>query len=154
MNNSRLQYLFEQHFDKTASPEQRKELADLINDEASKDQVMQLFAAAWEKYQGDGVVVSAETTDQMLRNILGKGSSDDKVIPMKPAREFKWWRIAAAVILFFLIGGNWFLNKKTSEQLPIVKIPVNDVKPGSFKASLTLADGRKVVLDRDRKSVV
>jgi len=53
MNNSRLQHLFERYFDKTASPEERTELANLLSIEGNREQTLQLFTAAWEKYQVD-----------------------------------------------------------------------------------------------------
>lgn len=147
---TRLQYLFERYFEKTASPEERTELANFIGIESNRDQIMQLFTAAWERYQGDGMVVPAEKTDEMLAHILGKSSPHDKVISMNPIRKFKWWRIsAAAAILVFIAGGYWLIsnNKKSPEQPSIAKTYSGDVNPGSYKARLTLEDGSNIVLD-------
>ena len=148
MNNSRLQYLFEQYFNKTASPEERTELANLISVEGNRDQTMELFTAAWEKYQGDDIIVSASKRDEMLQHILGKGNLENTVAPV---RKFKWWRIAAAAaaILFFIAGGYWLIsiNKKSTEEPSIAKTSSDDVNPGSYKARLTLADGSTITLD-------
>lgn len=148
-DQTRLQYLFEKYFEKTASPEERSELANFISLEVNRDQIMQLFMATWENYRGDGLVLSAEKTDEILQHIIGKSSFHDKVIPMNKLKKFRWWRIAAAAILLFLAGGYWLMvnNDKPSHQPTIVKVPVNDVNPGSYKARLTLADGRSITLD-------
>ena len=148
MNKSRLQHLFERYFEKKASPEERTELANLIKVEANKDRTLQLFTALWEKYQGDGIVVPADKSDEMLEFILGKSNPHDKVIPMNPAKKFKWWRIAAAAaILVFLIGGYLFITDKKTVGPPVAKNTVDDVNPGSYKARLTLDDGNSIVLD-------
>lgn len=57
---------------------------------------------------------------------------------------------AAAVVLVISIGSYFLLNpeaKETKNTESIAKRYKNDVKPGGNKAVLTLADGRKVVLD-------
>jgi len=148
MDNSRLQYLFERYFDKTASAEESTELAELIGIETNKEQLLQLISAAWSTYQGDGVIVAAEKSDEMLKNILGKNKQRGKVILMNPRRQFKWRTIAAAALLLFVAGSYWLLsNNKKPFAPPIAETKVNDVNPGTFKAQLTLADGRKIILD-------
>lgn len=150
MNNSRLQYLFERYFDKTASAEESTELAELICIEANREQLIQLFSAAWSTYQGDGVMVSAEKSHEMLKHILGKSSNRDKVILMNPRQQYKWWRIAAAAaILLFVAGSYWLIsnNKKSSAPPTIAKTSADDVNPGSYKAQLTLSDGSNIILD-------
>lgn len=58
--------------------------------------------------------------------------------------------VAAAVILFAAITVFWLYNNKSLPKGPshqtIVQKP-NDVEPGKTKAVLTLADGRKIILD-------
>jgi hypothetical protein len=146
----RLKYLFDKYLEKTASPEERIELENIISIEANRDQIMQVFMAVWEKYKGDGVVLSEEKTYEILQYILGKNCSQSLVFPMNIRRKFRWWRMAAAAaILLFFIGGYWLLvnNKKSPLQSPVVKNPVNDVNPGAYKAQLILSDGRKITLD-------
>jgi ferric-dicitrate binding protein FerR (iron transport regulator) len=57
--------------------------------------------------------------------------------------------VAAAAILVFIAAGYWWLSgeKKSSEQPPITRTPNSDVNPGSYKARLTLSDGRRIILD-------
>jgi hypothetical protein len=148
---ARLKYLFEKYFEKTANAEERTELTDLISVEDNKDYVMQLLADSWEKYRGDGIVISAEKADEMLQHIFGENSSNDNVIPMSREKKLNWWRVAAAAaILLFIAGNSYWLstgNKKPSQQTPVAKVPAGDVNPGSFKARLTLADGSVIIMD-------
>lgn len=69
-----------------------------------------------------------------------------------PSRIYRWkWAAAALFILglgsavFFLVikGKHNDLTKKENPQ----PLPMNDIKPGSSKAMLTLADGSSIVLD-------
>jgi transmembrane sensor len=147
---ARLKYLFEKYFEKTANAEERTELTDLISVEGNKDYVMQLLADSWEKYRGDGIVISAEKADEMLQHIFDKNSSNYNVIPIRQEKKFNWWCVAAAAaILLFIAGNSYWLstgNKKPTQQTPVAKKPAGDVNPGSFKARLTLADGSSYLL--------
>ncbi len=150
MNHSRLQHLFERYFDKTANLEEKDELATLLQDEANREEMMQLFNKAWERYQGDGDIVSVSTSDEMLKQILTPTIStigEEEKAP-KIRRIFKWWRVAAAAsILVFAVGGYFLLNnKKTGSDQPTIA-KVDDVNPGSYKAKLRLADGSEIILD-------
>jgi len=70
MPSERLQYLFERYFEKTASEEERAELSEALNSGENKEQLMQLFAAAWDKYQGEGNIISPERSDEILNSIF------------------------------------------------------------------------------------
>jgi ferric-dicitrate binding protein FerR (iron transport regulator) len=60
-------------------------------------------------------------------------------------------RYAAAIILIAALGSYWLFKRNTNE--PVAKTEtkekpvINDVQPGQYKATLTLADGSVVVLD-------
>jgi transmembrane sensor len=54
--------------------------------------------------------------------------------------------VAAASILIFLSVGSYFLLNKPGDQ-QLVKIQTHDIAPGSNKAILTLANGKKIILN-------
>ncbi|WP_316815486.1 FecR family protein [Pedobacter nyackensis] len=59
-----------------------------------------------------------------------------------------WPRIAAAAVILIVFGlGLSFYKNRDNKQNLAGKEIANDIKPGSNKATLTLADGRKIVLD-------
>lgn len=149
MNPSRLEHLFERYFDKTASPQERDELATLLQDEENREEIMQLFNKAWESYQGDGEILAVSTSDEMLKQILTTAlsqSREGKEAP-KIRRIFKWWRVAAAAILVFVVGGYFLLNNnRPGTNHPTIAI-VEDINPGTYKAKLKLADGTEIILD-------
>ncbi|MBN8851519.1 MAG: hypothetical protein BGO55_04380 [Sphingobacteriales bacterium 50-39] len=153
MNDARLTYLFEKYYAKTASPEEKAELAHLITMENYREQVMQLFADAWEKYEGGGTVISAERTEEMLRHILHEPPSLALVDVRKGTQVRRipgWLRVtAAAAVLLLILRGFQLWNHRPTHAVntPIAQLHAADVKPGSYKASLVLADGSRIVLD-------
>jgi transmembrane sensor len=74
------------------------------------------------------------------------------VLPMPKKRRYGYWYMAAAsVILISAIGVYVFFNQGVKETVSkttnTVQSYANDIAPGENKATLTLADGRKIILD-------
>jgi hypothetical protein len=66
-----------------------------------------------------------------------------------------WPRFAAAaLILLFLTLGSYFLFHKKNKPQQIVKKEFHDIKPGSNKAILTLANGQQIVLNDAKKGII
>lgn len=148
----RLQYLFSKYFEKTASAEEKIELANLVSNEANREQVMQLFSAEWEKYQGDGILISSEKTDEMLQNILHPPTRSKVVEESTPVRSLLTWRsvaVAASIILMVSIGSYLLFFKKHSKPAEVASTNMpHDVKaPETNRAMITLANGKKILLD-------
>ena len=63
------------------------------------------------------------------------------------------WQSVAAVLLFLVLGvGLYFaVNKKTGGISPSV---AGDIRPGSYKATLTLADGSVIILDSTSRGLI
>jgi hypothetical protein len=75
---------------------------------------------------------------------------DDKVVELKPGFRFRWISIAASILLFISIGSYFYIHKKvTPEQLTQNRLLKNNIQ-SSNKATLTLANGKKIVLDDAR----
>jgi len=80
----------------------------------------------------------------MLRNI--KQAISPKIITLNTKPSFKWWYAAAAVLLLCSVGSYMYLNNaksvKTDKQYAL-----QPIKPGSNKATLTLSNGKTLVLN-------
>lgn len=65
-----------------------------------------------------------------------------------PVKKIRLWpRIAAAaVVLFILAVGTFFLFLKTNQSEQMVQVKSKDILPGGNKAVLTLANGKKIIL--------
>jgi hypothetical protein len=147
---TRLQYLFQKYFDKTATAEERNELAAIIDNEDNRASVMQVFQTAWEKYEGEAQILTHEKTEELLHHILGNGFHEKKlfVLPTSPSI---WKKIMVAASLVLLLGiGAWMIFSRHASQTPVAKAiqPVKqDVQPGKDGAILTLGNGEKIKLD-------
>ena len=56
---------------------------------------------------------------------------------------------AAAVVLVFLIVGRYRLSREPVQQKIVTRNKINDLKPGENRATLTLANGQKIVLTKN-----
>lgn len=89
--------------------------------------------------------------DRMHRNVL-TAVDGGKALAVKPAARLKWQMYSgiAAILLLTLSLAIYFLNNGKDPLLATAQIDEN-IRPGGNKAILTLAGGRKIVLD-DRRS--
>jgi ferric-dicitrate binding protein FerR (iron transport regulator) len=68
-----------------------------------------------------------------------------------------WWKYAAAILMIFGIGTYLYINQQKEKPSVTQTNPVpvqNDVAPGGNRATLTLADGRKIELDNAQKGQI
>ncbi len=87
-----------------------------------------------------------------LINHINKDKKADRVINL--------WRYAAAamVLLFISFGAYFIIHKKEAKKQQIAQNSINvkalDIAPGSNKATLTLADGKKIILSESQIGVL
>jgi len=86
----------------------------------------------------------------MYKNITaGMTARDTPVVPIK-RKNYSWVAAAAALLLTIGAGSYFWLFKEHSTQVPkneLAKAKHHDLPPGRDAATLTLADGRTIVLD-------
>ncbi|MFB9843923.1 FecR family protein [Mucilaginibacter ginsenosidivorans] len=74
---------------------------------------------------------------------------DEQIVPLYPDKKIRLWpRIAAAasIILAISVGGYFVLHKKQAPE-QLTKAEAVNIKPGSQKAILKLADGKQIALN-------
>jgi transmembrane sensor len=156
----RLAFLFERYLARTSTPGEVDELMTLIEDPRNKEIVQllldQVVATAGEDYD-----VSNDSADAILAAIFSvennqKGQAPvvhisppvaTPVVPMRSRIKWKVWLAAASVLLLLAIGGYFLLFNKSSQSPTIATTAQDKPAPKSTRASITLADGREVVLD-------
>lgn len=136
--NERLEYLYRQYTEAQATEAEVEELFALVDREEHRSVFQMLLSDTWDELQ---------SVNEKL-----DGKVKVRVIPLYKRLIF---RVAAAAMVILLAGSAiWFLNNK-KEVPAIVSKPVlpSDIRPGSDKAILTLADGRQVILDNTTGTV-
>lgn len=156
MNESKLTYLFQAYFNKTASLDERDELMELLSQAENDALVKLLLTKAWEEFRSQNPPFNESRGEEMLTHIFHKGSISQQAPVIHTHTHpfftrFRFW--AAASIVLFAITGTYFAlqPKQTGTSISHSKItPSKDNKPivpGVNKAVLTLADGSHLLLD-------
>ncbi|HXB91022.1 MAG TPA: FecR domain-containing protein [Puia sp.] len=169
MPESTLAYLFDRYFRGIATPEERQALMELLAEEGREKEIGRLMEAAWNDLLPGGPVFDEEKSQQILENALagepagaipiGRSPEilkQDGHLPIIP-RLFSFKRVAvAAAILLLIVGGRYFFRDRRSDPRSGVvasrdsthfRHPAQDVPPGMDGAVLTLADGKRIILD-------
>lgn len=154
MSQSRLSYLFNVYFNKTATPNERDELMELLMHDENDEQLKMLLTNTWQAFNSQQQLFNDKQGDDMFVNILNKEKELKNVSPaIIVKRSFSWVKFAAAAMFIITAGSVYFwLNTiKISPQTVQAKIISTKVTPaiaaGTNKAVLTLADGSNIVLD-------
>lgn len=131
-----------------------------LGNTASKEEINELFV--WYRAQISGETEwelnNYEKEEQLKALIFSKIADSAQINKFRePKPLFDAIRIAASVLLILVSSIYFYSQRKFSKiNTAIVKsrsMPV-DIPPGSHKAILTLADGRKILLDDSKSEIV
>ncbi|MEJ0103729.1 MAG: hypothetical protein WDO19_14755 [Bacteroidota bacterium] len=149
-NQDRLYYLAQQYINRLCTEEEFTELFRAIEDEKNIA-VLQNFMD--EKYFSQLLHVKANEVnwDHVYAQVMAKAGANKR-------SHFKWWRMAAAAIVFFIAGGTYLYMTHKSKATNITSQAKdqlkNDFLPGGDKAILTLANGNTIILDSAKNGLV
>lgn len=154
---TRLEELYIKWYNKTATPEERAELIALLEAGVTQEQLTPLLSELWESLREDDSF-SFHQKQQLADKILQQWPAEPVVAAPAQKRLYAWKWIAAAAVLL-LIGSPFIWKLLSPHQGPAQKkaavaTSVEVIQPGRQGAVLTLADGRRVVLDSVGKGVI
>ena len=105
MSESRLNYLFQVYFNKTATARERDELMELLMHSENDERVKILLTDTWVQFSSQNKLFNNKRGDEMLANILQKEISKKNITGFKAnGHRFKWKRLAAAGRIIDTIG--------------------------------------------------
>ena len=153
-NTVHFRELTEKYLTNRLTSEERKELAQLINQPEYQDELETIYDEVFSAYD-DSEVPSANRTNHFIKRLkvkmLEASVNETAVVPGK--RKFYYilrWAAAAVFISFLVVGTDFFMMLKKKE-VPVLLSQAerfkNDVAPGQKGAILTLSNGKKIVLD-------
>lgn len=155
MENTRAEYLFKRYFNQTETAEERDELMEWIDKEENEQKIKALMHKVWNEFRESEKIFTGKKSEEILHHVLEghlKAADSQKLMRIRRHRVV-WLRAAAAAVLALLLTGGYFWHTATS---PGTKTAVshlqmkNDVAPGGNKATLTLANGKTIILDSVR----
>lgn len=149
MNSQLLKELLDKYVMETITPEEAEQLFRMIGQEGHRQEVEQFI----DSYLHGGDDVGPGSPD-LREEIQGRLRASIREERQSPGRVifFNWKRasVAAAVLVVAFTGVFLFYKNTPHTVQPTAQVETrfkNDVAPGGNKAILTLANGKKVVLD-------
>src|SRR5258707_5053 len=153
MPDKLLTELFDRYLNGEASPEEIKMLMEWLQQPDNEVEAQRLMQEGWERFHPSRDVLSPDTSDKLLGNILKAAPPRDE----RPGRLISLTRFltpgrVAAAIILLAVGGIYWATRPSSHA-PVAAAPVkphpvsHDVAPGTDGALLILADGHRIVLD-------
>ena len=150
VNKERITVLIQQFADGSINKEEYAELIGYFNSTGNEEEVKSdernIYAAmdeVWKNTHADETY-SKEEADEFYQKLIGAAEFKNTL----PKRRFKIWSVysrVAAAILIILSAGLYFYNTNTLAPAS-VRFAKQDIDPGSNRAILTLANGKKVEL--------
>lgn len=156
---TRLCYLFNTYFAKTATEQEKEELFLLIQSSKSDPELAELISRAWQNMpQVQEPFFEESKSEEILNNILRKESQNADHLNNRVKNSNPWKlsvAIAAAFLLFLSFAVFITKNPLRRNRKVIAKTnPSNDILPGGNKATLRLGSGQIIVLDSARVGTV
>ncbi|MFT3822276.1 MAG: FecR domain-containing protein [Chitinophagaceae bacterium] len=154
--DKRLEELYTKWLNKTATPQEKAALIELLASGVSREQLTPLMEKVWNELKDDNGFSNAQR-QELADNILKQWPAGRVVTAAPRVRLYRraW---AAAIVLLAGAGITWMLlsDKNTKpQQLSNVTTATQEViAPGKDGAVLTLADGRKIVLDSAGNGII
>ncbi|TAN00640.1 MAG: DUF4974 domain-containing protein [Chitinophagaceae bacterium] len=146
-SNDRLYFLFEHYLNSHISDNELKELFDYIREAGENNLLREEIISVFKKVQ------SPEKNDEvnwgaMYQQIVGESALTEK----KNINKLNLWKRVAAAVLILIIGGagSYFFIRKNSVSKQMMQAAqiTHDILPGGNKATLTLSNGKTIILNK------
>ena len=149
--DSEFSSLFRKYVDGTASADERMEFLRLVNQEGMQGALAQLVDEEFR--EGDAIYSLNEKEQQEILTWIYNAASEEQP-PVK--KLITLWRIAGiAAAVATVVFGVWFFNSESRVMKQVQdEVAVNDVAPGKYGATLTLANGKTIQLSDAKSGVV
>jgi len=157
----RLSTLFKKYYNKTASQSEMEELYQIMNS-ISDDELKELIREEWN---------NLEMTDSFFDKEISEGMLD-QILPVKPKStyneqepildhlinwisRFKKLSVATLILVFLGFGFYVWFKPNHAPQVLVKNSPISkDLPPGGSRATLLLADGREIILDKAKNGII
>lgn len=147
--NTRLAYLYQRYIDEICTAEEQEEFFSLLTADQKNEQMNDLMDHTWGTVER-GKGLSAEKANHILDHIL--------IHHHQPVvRKISWYRYAAAALAFITVSAGLYLyslNTHDDSKKQKDAVYVNSIPAATNKATLTLANGSTINLDKASKGEI
>lgn len=159
MDQSRLTYLFNSYYNKTASLQEKKEFLDIVARSEHDEDLQSLLTEKWLTYNNDQEVLNDRQTDEIVQAILHPMRNDESSLNKKPIIIRRLMRFSAAAAVLLIAGLSlFFLYRPASVDLKTAGLGSKEmgdkIVQGGKKAVLTLGDGSEITLDTAQQGML
>ena len=158
-SNARLSYLFNSYYNKTATKQEIEELFQLLHT-TSDDELAAVISEAWDSLQIEESLFKSDKSLEILKRILPAGAAVNNLEEEDIVNNgMKWSSIfskslAAAILIFISVGTYFWLRPASEPKAKIVSNVFHDAPPGGNRATLTLANGKIIILDSAQNGII
>ncbi|NIG57429.1 FecR family protein [Chitinophaga sp. Cy-1792] len=148
------QQLMARYLEGTCTPEEAQELLEWLDSSESRRLGLDMMRYEFERAMSEPVSVPEAMSSRIEMRLLQEISKKKKT-PVYQLHGRKWIAAAAAMAAAIVATGLWVRRQPhTAPKVEAVAMKVQDARPGTDKAILTLADGSKVTLDSAGNQVI
>jgi len=160
--NDNAQQLLKGYLDGTLSKKEFHEFLSLLS-EIDKSRLSKELLMLWEASRSPEFSLPEEEWNQKMKKLTEETENfhfnrEKKIYANSIQRSFSWGRVAAAIFIFAIAGGIfWLLNSKhdnNSTFFAFFNQHEYDIQPGGNRAVLTLDDGSQILLDSVQNGTV
>ncbi|TJY60087.1 DUF4974 domain-containing protein [Sphingobacterium alkalisoli] len=149
-SSDQLRILFNKYLQNLCSLEETQRLMDYFEQDEDKDRLKDLIIDVLEiqdeRYETNPAI--AEVLAKVDRDLFIQIQETPSTIPDRKNKTLKlWFKIATVAASLVLISiGIYFFNHRSVTPSAIVKVEEQEINPGDFGATLTMANGKKISL--------
>ncbi|WP_257669716.1 FecR family protein [Parapedobacter tibetensis] len=151
IEKERIAVLINRAIHQNITPDERDELFARLANPQNRAYAEQLLGEMWEHFSPGRSIFTQEQGVEMLQGIMNQHHPEET--PSSEIRAgvaWRWWAAAASVMIVASLAVYLFLSKETanSPELTLAEaVEQAGIKPGKDRATITLGDGRTLVLD-------
>ena len=156
MSKAGLEYLFNQYVQNNCTPEERKELMELLSMPENEAVLSALVAELLENDTEPEFKMTPRQGESLLKNILRAEKVTTELTESKRIVFGTWWRVAAAILLLFAGTAYWIFEKpaRSGDKRRNAVAVHADILPGGNRALLTMSGGARILLDSARNGEI
>lgn len=147
-------HLFTLYFEGKATAEEVRTLMEWVEDPANAALVKAEMDRLWETHESPDPVFSRTQRDRMLARILPEDEAGDRRAPAARKVRKIGYVLAAAGAVGMLVVGIRFYGRRSVRPLAPASSLSADIAPGGNRATLTLSNGKTILLDTIQKGGV
>lgn len=146
MEKDRLAYLLQKSVEGNVSDDEHAEMMNLMDDPEREAYVKDLLMAAFERPK-PLEDIAPEVRSQILEAIFQSDKVQETRKPFPQSHHFKW-AIGIAAAISLIAFGLFFFKYQSEDAVTHPQELAADVAPGTYGATLTLANGKKIRLTK------